>query len=244
MFYLDACTGHIRPSRGIRSYSAIACSILISTPGSRLPYGKFLLIYVCNFHVLSHLLLIYIYKLHWKQGPLEINANNASDGHQLVNLTDYSSLATHTWVDGLRFAGKSTFRPPYLPSLIKIGNKSTIGYRPHGSIEKVLPQLKRIYPKMVLNKDVLVDEVAVVDEIEQLDASLFSQQKTTTTVSEETEKFQIESVNRNLPINIAISEDREKAVDPAVEKTVDNTSSDIIDDRGSGGNDADDDLWA
>ena len=27
--------------------------------------GSFLLIYICNFHVLSHLLLIYIYKLHW-----------------------------------------------------------------------------------------------------------------------------------------------------------------------------------
>jgi magnesium-transporting ATPase (P-type) len=29
--------------------------------------GKFLLIYICNFHVLSHLLLIYICKLHWMQ---------------------------------------------------------------------------------------------------------------------------------------------------------------------------------
>ena len=27
--------------------------------------GKFLLIYICNFHVLSHFLLIYICKLHW-----------------------------------------------------------------------------------------------------------------------------------------------------------------------------------
>jgi hypothetical protein len=27
--------------------------------------GEFLLIYICNFHVLSHLLLIYICKLHW-----------------------------------------------------------------------------------------------------------------------------------------------------------------------------------
>ena len=27
--------------------------------------GHFLLIYICNFHVLSHLLLIYICKLHW-----------------------------------------------------------------------------------------------------------------------------------------------------------------------------------
>jgi hypothetical protein len=28
--------------------------------------GNSLLIYICNFHVLSHLLLIYICKLHWK----------------------------------------------------------------------------------------------------------------------------------------------------------------------------------
>ena len=27
--------------------------------------GNLLLIYICNFHVLSHLLLFYIYKLHW-----------------------------------------------------------------------------------------------------------------------------------------------------------------------------------
>ena len=27
--------------------------------------GKFLLIYICHFHVLSHFLLIYICKLHW-----------------------------------------------------------------------------------------------------------------------------------------------------------------------------------
>ena len=29
--------------------------------------GKFLLIYICNFHVLSHFLLIYICKLHWNR---------------------------------------------------------------------------------------------------------------------------------------------------------------------------------
>ena len=28
--------------------------------------GKLLMIYICNFHVLSNLLLIYICKLHWK----------------------------------------------------------------------------------------------------------------------------------------------------------------------------------
>ena len=29
--------------------------------------GRFLMIYICNFHVLSHLLLIYICKLHWSR---------------------------------------------------------------------------------------------------------------------------------------------------------------------------------
>ena len=29
--------------------------------------GKLLLIYICNFHVLSHLLLIYMCKLHWNR---------------------------------------------------------------------------------------------------------------------------------------------------------------------------------
>ena len=32
--------------------------------------GDFLLIYICNFHVLSHLLLIYICKLHWNTNSL------------------------------------------------------------------------------------------------------------------------------------------------------------------------------
>ena len=33
--------------------------------------GNLLLIYICNFHVLSHLLLIYICKLHWNPGDRE-----------------------------------------------------------------------------------------------------------------------------------------------------------------------------
>jgi hypothetical protein len=33
--------------------------------------GESLLIFICNFHVLSHLLLIYIYKLHWNQTRLQ-----------------------------------------------------------------------------------------------------------------------------------------------------------------------------
>jgi hypothetical protein len=35
--------------------------------------GDFLLIYICNFHVLSHLLLIYMCKLHWNQDSLSFS---------------------------------------------------------------------------------------------------------------------------------------------------------------------------
>ena len=42
--------------------------------------GKLLLIYICNFHVLSHLLLIYICKLHWiKVAPLKRGKNSHKD---------------------------------------------------------------------------------------------------------------------------------------------------------------------
>ena len=34
--------------------------------------GELLLIYICNFHVLSHLLLIYICKLHWNLNTTEL----------------------------------------------------------------------------------------------------------------------------------------------------------------------------
>ena len=35
--------------------------------------GKLLMIYICNFHVLSDLLLIYICKLHWNSNTLDID---------------------------------------------------------------------------------------------------------------------------------------------------------------------------
>ena len=38
---------------------------MIDEAGNLILTGKSLLIYICNFHVLSHLLLIYIRKLHW-----------------------------------------------------------------------------------------------------------------------------------------------------------------------------------
>jgi hypothetical protein len=38
--------------------------------------GNFLLIYICNFHVLSHLLLIYICKLHWNLNSMFVSQVN------------------------------------------------------------------------------------------------------------------------------------------------------------------------
>jgi hypothetical protein len=57
--------------------------------------------------------------------------------NDLVNLSDYSNLATHLWVDGLKSDDSGTFLPEYLPGLIKINKTSgannraiTVGYRP------------------------------------------------------------------------------------------------------------------
>ena len=41
------------------------CQIEMVAQADVLVAGKLLLIYICNFHVLSNLLLIYICKLHW-----------------------------------------------------------------------------------------------------------------------------------------------------------------------------------
>jgi hypothetical protein len=57
--------------------------------------------------------------------------------NDLVNLSDYSNLATHLWVDGLKSDDSGTFLPEYLPGLIKINKTSgannraiSVGYRP------------------------------------------------------------------------------------------------------------------
>ena len=48
--------------------------------------GNFLLIYICNFHVLSHFLLIYICKLHWNLGlnAAEVAITAVSEGGNTV----------------------------------------------------------------------------------------------------------------------------------------------------------------
>ena len=51
--------------------------------------GNFLLIYICNFHVLSHLLLIYICKLHWNPRA-ELTAVESVNGVQAGGGKDLS----------------------------------------------------------------------------------------------------------------------------------------------------------
>ena len=53
--------------------------------------GKLLLIYICNFHVLSHLLLIYICKLHW-------NPSTLIPGSLLLGFENVESTVPTGWV--------------------------------------------------------------------------------------------------------------------------------------------------
>jgi hypothetical protein len=49
----------------------------VNVPTGAAIIGKFLLIYICNFHVLSHLLLIYICKLHWNLNTMFVYQVNS-----------------------------------------------------------------------------------------------------------------------------------------------------------------------
>ena len=44
--------------------------------------GNFLLIYICNFHILSHLLLNYICKLHWNFAAEEMNDEDFDEDYE------------------------------------------------------------------------------------------------------------------------------------------------------------------
>ena len=59
---IEAC-----PRLSLLSYDKLTDLIKawLVSPVDNLPFGNPLLIYICNFHVLSYLLLIYICKLHW-----------------------------------------------------------------------------------------------------------------------------------------------------------------------------------
>ena len=55
--------------------------------------GKLLLIYICNFHVLSHLLLIHICKLHWNlRYQLRTEGEKLISQETLVNLRELITI--------------------------------------------------------------------------------------------------------------------------------------------------------
>jgi hypothetical protein len=57
----------------VRKHPGIVKSLLGIQPGKMRSFkGKLLLIYICDFHVLSNLLLIYICKLHWNLNTMFI----------------------------------------------------------------------------------------------------------------------------------------------------------------------------
>ena len=63
--------------------------------------GKLLLIYICNFHVLSNLLLIYICKLHWNSSDVSAaNFKLLSKTLRKVNIkltkSDIANLVTES----------------------------------------------------------------------------------------------------------------------------------------------------
>jgi hypothetical protein len=59
----------------------------------------------------------------------------------LLNLTDYSSLAPHTWVDGIKAPGESAYYPMYQPSLHKVIPEGVhVGFRSFGSLEAMRVQ--------------------------------------------------------------------------------------------------------
>ena len=64
-------------------------------------FGKFLLIYICNFHVLSHLLFIYICKLHWNHhhqtGSVPVIACSALDNAGVKTILDVVTVTHDAW---------------------------------------------------------------------------------------------------------------------------------------------------
>ena len=74
--------------------------------------GKSLLIYICNFHVLSHLLLIYICKLHWMCTNRRPGWEETShELHAAAGCSDRPrSLQARSWVPRIRWFSRSRER--------------------------------------------------------------------------------------------------------------------------------------
>ena len=68
--------------------------------------GNFLLIYICDFHVVNHLLLIYICKLHWnlnrdRKSSCKVRSSESSrtsDIHERSSTSEHVSFSTATFL--------------------------------------------------------------------------------------------------------------------------------------------------
>jgi hypothetical protein len=83
--------------------------------------GELLMIYICNFHVLSNLLLIFICKLHWKENPLvKPFSQNMKKNAKSVNAfrSDYCCVMCGSFADTYIPKDTSSANDPLLlPSL-------------------------------------------------------------------------------------------------------------------------------
>ena len=70
-------------------------------------------------------------------GPLEVISTQQGK-HNLVNLTDYSLLATHQWIEGLRFPDGDTYDNDFLPNSYDFENTMSalngFGFPSEGSL--------------------------------------------------------------------------------------------------------------
>ena len=93
--------------------------------------GNFLLIYICNFHVLSDLLLIYICKLHW---------------NQVIRLHDPWTLLTYLayWQTVSQEGGALIIDSLYnllAPYILNPPSKSSAAVSTNVSIDQILSQI-------------------------------------------------------------------------------------------------------
>ena len=72
-------TGDMDEKLGVVSVCGLPYPAVGIAAGCAFSAGEFLLIYICNFHVLCHFLLIYICKLHWNQRPSQSLATSTVD---------------------------------------------------------------------------------------------------------------------------------------------------------------------
>merc|ERR1712146_469081 len=70
----------------------------------------------------------------------------------ITNLVDYSFLATHQWIGGLKFPGVDTYDNDFLPRLIRLQEHHTytgvaLGFRSPGYLERI--NIRRKYENIL-----------------------------------------------------------------------------------------------